>query len=205
MTMNTSKLFSIAAAATAALAFAGIASAAPIITVGAHNLLPNTPNQPVTISVSGGDAVQGVNFEVQVADGGPEAGAALGNGSHIDGPSIQSVDILTGTIFGPNNTGPGGAGGVVPQFYEATTTTASSTVSANGLLATILLDTTGFTSGTFELRLANTVNGTTDFSGVPATITNGSVSIVPEPGTLGLAGVGIASGLLARRRRAARA
>src|SRR3989304_2976478 len=72
---------------------------APVIEVGEHVLLPDQADQAIDIYVSGGDLVQGVNLNIQVADGGPEAGGS------INGPVIQDLRILEGTIFAGNNTG----------------------------------------------------------------------------------------------------
>ena len=65
----------------------------PIINVGDHALAPNTPGQIVVIPVSGGDAVQGINLLVQVADGGPPLGGTLNSG-----PKITDISITTGTM-----------------------------------------------------------------------------------------------------------
>ena len=57
-------------------------------------------NQTIAIPVTGGDLVEGLNFNVLVGDG----GAAYGG---VDtGPLITNVNITQGaTIFAPNNTG----------------------------------------------------------------------------------------------------
>ena len=137
-------------------------------------MLPNTPGQVVEINVTGGDAVKGVDFNAQVADGG------VGVGGTATGPKITSADIVTGTIFAANNTGDSNANpnyvfGNMVAFHS--TTTVSGTVPANGRLATMVFDTTGFTSGTWTLRLAGTVNGDTAFGAIPTNIINGNISI----------------------------
>ncbi|MBI1310044.1 hypothetical protein GC176_01965 [bacterium] len=150
-----------------------------IIDVGNHVLQPDMAGQELQIQVSGGDEVQGVTLRVQIGDGGPEAGGSQ------DGPSIQTVDILTGTVFESNNTGlrqdvDGDSPDTVPQFERAETTTSSGTVSASGLLATITIDTTGFTSGQFPLLLAGTLDGDTILPPASAgdvSITNGILAI----------------------------
>jgi hypothetical protein len=54
---------------------------------------------------------------------------------------------------------------------------------ADGLLATVYIDTTGFTGGTFELRVGSTIEGSwvgamsTTFVTVPVEITNGTITI----------------------------
>lgn len=150
-------------------------------------LLPDMPGQSFDVYVQNTGAsvlVNGIGFNIQVADGGAAAGGT------ISGPAITSVDLFTGTVFGPNNNGLSGGGSIVPQVYERGTLTAGGTVSIpNGLskVATVTLDTTGFGSGTFLLTL-NTHNGPTKYTTLgedlfPALI-DGSVAVaaVPEPG-----------------------
>jgi hypothetical protein len=172
----------------AALMPAAAAMAAPTIDVGSHLLLPNTPHQAITIDVTGGDAVQGLNFYAQIADG--------------TGPKIESVDLLAGTIFASNNTGQQNPESL-PQTLFASTTTSAGTVAADGVLATLWIDTTGFNvgDGPWSLNLVGTDDSDTDFAGVFADVTNGMIDIqaVPEPATLGLLSIG-ALGLLRRRR-----
>jgi hypothetical protein len=172
----------------------------PLINVGTHELQPGTPNQTVPIYVSGGDAVEGLNLYVGVGDGG-----ALLGGTDGSAPAITGLDIVTGTIFGANNTGQQTPNQTV-QFWSASTTTNSGSVSASGLLATIIVDTTGFTAGnSYDLMLASYPAATgvpdSDFGGVPGTFINGTLTIVPEPGALGLLAALAGAALLHRRRR----
>ena len=178
---------------------AAVAPAAPIIHgansldgLGNYHLLPDTPDQQIQIFVRGGDPVQGVAFNIAIADGGPDAGGS------VVGPMITAVDILTGTIFDGNNTGLGSAAGVLaPQIAFFSTTTATGTVPAEGLLATVTLDTTGFAAGqTFDLIVSQTVNNPTMFGAVTPTVLDGTLTMVPEP--IGLLPVG---GLLLLVRR----
>lgn len=166
----------------------------PIILVGEHILLPDTPGQSIEVYVSGTPAVQGLNLNVQL---GPDPYAT-------DGPVLSGLDILTDTIFAANNTGASnpeqGLGIDLPMFETRTTTTLSGTVVADGLLATMTVDTSGLQSGTWTLSLSNTLNGPTDFAGLSAIITDGSIHIVPEPATLLLALTALV-GFIAFRRR----
>ncbi len=84
------------------------AASAATITLGTYNLQENTPNQKIPIYIVGevGDpAVAGINFNVQIADGGPEASAIPGwPAGTIDGPIISYVQLVsdetTVDIFG---------------------------------------------------------------------------------------------------------
>lgn len=166
----------------------GAAGAVPTIVVGSHDLLANQPDQVIQIFVTGGDLVAGVNFYLQVANGGPEAEAEgwIPAGTAIDGPTIADVDLLTDTIFAENNLGQVGDApeDQLPQVVFAGTLLSSGSVPAEGLLATITIDTTGFTTGSFDLSLT-AVGITTDFAGIAADITDGTINIVQSSGSSG--------------------
>ncbi len=185
--------YALAFAAVALLA--GPALAQPIIDVGTHTLQANTPDQIIRIYVSGGDAVEALNFSAQIADG----GSAGGGGD--DGPVFTGLDLLGGTIFASNNLGQFG-GSLDPQLAIASTITSSGTVHADDLLATLTIDTTGVWSGTYVLKLSDTLNGATDFGDVDPTITNGMIQVVPEPAGLALLAVGCLAMPRGRRREA---
>lgn len=174
------------------------------ISVGAHRLEPDKAGQVIQIHVTGGEAVDGLDFFLQVADGGPEVGGS------IDGPAITNVDIFTATAFDGNNTGEHADGSLTPQFWQSGTSTKSGTVTADGPLATVTIDTTGFFSTdavtTWHLKMADTFMGDSRLESPPprvsTVITNGSI-LVPEPSHLGglvLGGMCLAW-LRARRRR----
>lgn len=178
------------------------------INVGSNWLLPNTPNQVIPIFVSGNETVFGTNFRVAIGDGFPDSGIG------VDGPNITNVDLWTGTIFatsGNNQTNPTS----LPQVWESSfivDTGQQVTLSGvNQLLATLTVDTTGFTTGTWTLDLAQVAGTGLDTEllnggGNPIgsfAITNGTVS-VPEPSSMVLAGLvsGVAfAGRAWRRRR----
>ncbi len=149
------------------------------IEVGTHVLEPNTPGQTIPIYVSGGWPVQGLNFNVQIADGGPLAGGTL------LAPVITGVDILTATVFAASNTGirtdadDAAGDDPVPQHAYRGTTTAAGMVNADGLLATVTIDTTGFERGSWSLTLSNTINGATDFAGQAAAVVDGLI-VLPQ-------------------------
>lgn len=174
---------------------ATVAFAQPTVGVGNHALQPDQSGQSVQIFVSGIDAVEGLNLNAQINDGG-----SAGGGVDV-GPTIEDVDLITGTIFATNHNG-GDTPLAFPQLVAKNVLTNSDTVIADGLLATITLDTTGVFSGTYSLRLSDTLNGSTDFLGTPAIFASepGTLTIVPEPagGVL----LGTLSFALLRRRRA---
>ena len=154
--------------------------------MGTHRLAPNTPNQLVSIFVTGGDEIAGVNFAAQVEDGFPDV-----PGSVINGPDITGVDLegaVTPTIFTGNNTvaqNPGSA----PQAAFRSMTTQTGTVIGKGLFVTLTIDTTGLQEGDYQLKLGDTVVGPTRFldaeaNTLPATITDGLLTIALSPQTI---------------------
>ena len=180
----------------ALFAAAASATAAPIIVVGSHDLAANTAHQPIAIRVTGAQGIGSLSLNAQIGDG---------NGT--DRPVFDGVDLVgSGTLFAANHLSPDDIGST-PRLATWTLVTANSTVSAeDALLTTLYIDTTGVSSGTFDLSLGNTLNGSTAFFDETGTgeiantaITNGSFTVVPEPTSLGLAGVGAM--LLLRRKR----
>jgi len=175
--------------------------AGPMIVVGPggvaanYELLADTPGQWIDLIVSGGDAVAGCNLNTQIGDGGPESGGTLG-------PIITAVDLegsLTDpTIFFDNNEGQNDLGSV-PQLAMYSIITDSGTVAADGVLARLEIDTTGFVGDrTWTLALGVTRNGPTDFAPTPAVITDGAIHI-PEPASLSLLSLGGLAVVMRRR------
>ena len=190
------------------LTMVGVSSAAPVIVVGEHDLQADTADQTIEIYVSGGESVSGLNLFVQVGDGGPElSGYGLAAGS--DGPSITGVELKPGGgIFAgipdSQTDNPG-----IPQVKNSTIAmTGGGSVSAEGLLAVLTIDTRGFhaedAETTWDLKLKGVLPGLgpwdTDFAPTTAEITDGSITVVPEPASVGLLVVG-GVGLVGRRRR----
>jgi hypothetical protein len=176
--------------AVAAFFASAVRAANPTIIVGNAVLFPNRSGQTIPIMVSGGTAVSGLNFNVEVAGGGTVNGGTTG-------PAITSVDLTTGTIFSANNSGQQNIPSNSPQVYEGGISTTSGTVTATGLLATITVDTTGFQGSTFSLKLTGFgsagASGNTDFTvdgnfnPIPANVTNGNIVAV-YPGDANLDG-----------------
>ena len=176
-------LLALAACGLALLSATAPASAAgPTITVGSYYLAANTPHQPIAIRVSGVQDVAGVDLNAQIE---------VGTGTFY--PLFGGVDLTTGTLFAANNKGASDMGnGSFPRVATWSLLTATGTISsAEGLLATLYIDTTGQSSGTYSLSLGNTFNNPTAFYnavGLPQnlTITDGSFTIVPEPASAAL-------------------
>jgi hypothetical protein len=161
---------------------AAAAGASEELVAGTYYLYPNLPAQSITLLLSGGQNIEGVDLFAQVADGGP------GVGGSIVGPSITGSLSNPGLIFANNNSGvidgnPGAEYG--NEIVILSTTTEAGTIVGSGPLATLRIDTEGFSSGTFALNLAGTAAGDSDL-GAPrdAAIVNGSILIPDVPGII---------------------
>ncbi|MBN2022170.1 MAG: hypothetical protein JW809_05205 [Pirellulales bacterium] len=158
-----------------------LGSQAATIVVGTRYLAPDTPGQSLALYVTGTDQVAGANLYAQIGDGGPEL-ADYGLPAGTDGPSITAVDLKTGTIFQSLPGEPFDLGSI-PQvaLWGIALEEPGTYILADGLLATLTVDTTGFTSGTWPLLLSGVLPGLggydTDFAGVDAQITNGSIQL----------------------------
>ena len=169
-----------------------ISLATPTVNVGNKILAPNLAGQSVQLSVTGGDAVQGTDVNVEVADGGTAAGGT------VAGPAITAANLTGGTIFASNNSGQQNISGL-PQVFSGSVVTNTGTVNANGVWATLTIDTTGFSTpgSNFPLRLKGFSNagvaGDSDFIApngqdvLPSNITNGNI-IITLPQDLNLDG-----------------
>jgi hypothetical protein len=194
-----------------------------LVQVGTHNLLPNTPGQVIDIDVSSADQTEGLVFAITVSGGGvPWGGSA--------GPTITSLtltdqpDVVGGVdnayVFNPIGGGTNTPNETVfdPQFVARDFLTSSGTVLANGRLARLVIDTTGFFGGDYPLQMeGDTIDNNIGQTGLISqgdfipwhvdTELSGLIHIVPEPssvvlGLIGVAGLGIVA---IRKRRARRA
>jgi hypothetical protein len=184
------------------------------VTVGDIELRPDTSGQTVDLWIANtGDApleARGMNLRIQ-----------LGDGTGADGaPSLMNVDAVTGTPW---------EGKVVaempiasdPQYWDLRLFCSlfeDAEVAVLGpdsltRLAQLHFDTTGWTSGSWSLRLAgmstslgDPYTASTDYSTVDGQLApmviNGQVIVVPEPGEWGMLGMGAAfAWVLWHRRR----
>lgn len=159
------------------------------ITVGNHVLLANTPNQTITLQITGGEQVAGEDFFAQIGDGGAF------NGGVNSKPVFTNIDIIGGTIFSANNLGSFGdptvGNAAHPLIWDDGTVTATGTVTAAGTLATLVIDTTGLSSGSFPLILTgvagaigpsnNTALNNVNGMPIPLTVTNGILTVSQFP------------------------
>jgi hypothetical protein len=151
-----------------------------------HTLQANSAGQEVRILVEGGDLVTGFNLRAQLGDG-------VGGATE---PVFESI-VFSGGVWDAFAFTP--ASGNAPPVDGAEQVAQTSVVfnnsgdqvAASGLIATLVIDTTGFGAGTsFPLMLRNTQIGQdSDFivtggGTQAATIFNGSINLIPEPATV---------------------
>jgi hypothetical protein len=98
------------------------------------------------------------------------------------GPVITAVDLVSqpGMVFHGNSTTPVDPGSA-SRIAIRSLITSSGMVNAEGALAIVTFDTTGIAGGTYPLKMSATVNGDSDFAGIPINIVNGSITIPIPP------------------------
>lgn len=168
----------LAAMVTVVLVVSNLAGAEPLIDVGVHVLLPDTPGQRVTLWVSSSDGVAGFNLRAQIGDGlGPKGD-----------PVFESVDFSRGIWSAYPSTTMGGPLPGAEQYAQASVAinAASTETVANGVLVTLVIDTTGFLgAGDFALSLSGTdIGADSDFvltggQSLAPTVLNGTIRIAP--------------------------
>ena len=165
------------------LVISGPLSADPNVVVGDHVLMPDQANQSITLNVSGVDSVTGFNLRAQIGDGdGPSAE-----------PVFQDINFAGGIWDSYPYTVLGGPIAGAEQYAQASVVFNESgrSVTSNGILVELVIDTTGISDGVYDLNLAGTdigVDSTFIAVGgveIPANITNGSMTVqVAPPATL---------------------
>jgi len=185
------------------VASASAATLPPTIEIGSHVLAGDSTTQVVEIFATGAEDVSGLQIYAQIGDG------VVGSGLE---PVFASISFGGGLWDGPARTEVGGpiAGTGMLADAGVTFNGASDEVALDDtsrLVATLTIDTTGFSSGTFDLMFKTTDIGADSYfldpNGDPVSIeiTNGSITITPEPATLSLLALG-GLALIRKRRRA---
>jgi hypothetical protein len=170
-------------AAAAVPAPAEAAAATLQITVGSHQIVAGEANQVIPLYVTGGQMVQGLDFYIELGDGGAP------NGGSDTIPIISNVDIVgPGTLFNQSNTGQFDTFASDLLWAVSTTTDAGviDEIAADGLLAYVTIDAAGTSAGeSYSLSLTGVAVGIfgppgvdTGFAGVAADITNGVLEVV---------------------------
>jgi hypothetical protein len=149
-----------------------VATTSPQITLGTYSLNANQSGQRIPIYVTGLDQVTGFNLDAQIV------------GSSA--PKFQSIDFTGGIWDAHPTTVGGGPVAGSPQYAQASVifTNSGDQTQANGLLCTLVVDTTGYAAGqSFALKLAGSGIGADSsfvlYGGAvdPATVTNGSIQL----------------------------
>jgi hypothetical protein len=154
-----------------------------VINLGNINIPEGTASYNVDVMITGGDAVTDMVAFFQIGDGGPLFSGAAG-------PKITSID-LTGSIWSAAAGGFSRTDNITypSQFQEmnVSLSTAGQTVTGNGKLCRLVINTAGF-SGTYALKMTATLGGSSEFrngaSVVSTTISNGNLVIgtsLPPP------------------------
>jgi hypothetical protein len=156
---------------------AGMGRAQPAIDVGETTLGVGAA-ETVEVYVTGGQDVEGMNFLAQIADG-------------VSGPVFVDANVLDGTIFQANHDYWSEISYVSGRYVYQAVTTDAGAVQADGLIATLTVDTRGW-RGDFGLSLTSEaeLGAATDFTSyvVPA-ITDGVLHVVPTGGDATLDGL----------------
>jgi MYXO-CTERM domain-containing protein len=156
---------------------------------------------PIYVSASAGETVNAANLALQID--GPAGVAPAITGIHLTDPGmIFAAAPSTVVQYGAPSDPP------TQTLYESGLVDSGSDVSANGLLAYMLIDT--FQIGLFPLHLSITDFGSSELynsqTGLyDAVLIDGNIMVGPEPSSYVLAAMGLAGlAIAAARRRFAR-
>lgn len=219
MRLSVRSLFAAALLCSLQFAFPSAARAVYVIDLSTLNLsLPaNNPNNIVEIKLTGRSASEaaltGFKLHASIGDG---SGAGTEPTFQAGGP-LTGVDY-TGSIWAASTfaydvqgqTPIAGFPSLAQSGITFTGTGNTVTPQIGDTIVKLVIDTTGITSGTYALQLTGTeIGAPSEFIGfggasVPITITNGQITVtaVPEPSTLALAGFAVAGiGCVVGRRR----
>jgi hypothetical protein len=134
------RCFKLAFLAVLCVCLAGAASAA-VIDVGSYTFAPDSGSHTITLSVSGGDTVVGLELYAQV-------------GEDTAGPEITNIDITEpGMVFSTAPSVTQAVEGRSAYAFVNANGTPPQTYTANGQLVELTVDTTGVATGTYSLKL----------------------------------------------------
>jgi hypothetical protein len=151
----------------------------------------------IPVHVTGGDLVEGVDWYMQVAQGNTTGTAA---GPHFLAMNLLDIPAGSGPglpIFATVSNSGNNTWIQYQSLYDGTTTPEGVKAAGSGVLGYVTLN-TGNQIGTYALNMKDLEGDLagldTSFYGTTVAITNGQISVVPEPGAgvglLGLAGTG---------------
>jgi|GEM_PF-4204589 len=144
-----------------------------VVSVGDWIVADDVTELRLPIVVSGGDEIEGVNLRVQIDDGSMMPSSV---------PVIADLDLAgtsqSPTVWTGRSNGDLGKD-ITPRIGTVWTDTLDGQMAkADGILAFIVLDLSDATIGTWSVSILDTLAGSTELVSAPATLLNGSISIV---------------------------
>lgn len=160
-----------------------------VVSAPSFSMAPST-TESFDVLVSGG-LVPGVSFRLQIGDG-------------SSGPIIESAAVRDiGHVFNPSNSS-AEMGSALPAWKYLSDVGAYSPVLANGVLATVTVNTVGVAVGAYPIHLyIDTEDGPTPtcFGEIYPELVDGIITVTPEPASVLLLLAGGCVVALRRRRR----